>query len=106
MSILFYDHLVHKQEIIIYIDTLSAPENHKSRLRQLVDDIIHQGIIEFLLQKLHPHQHHTFLTRVHDAPYDPEIISFLKDHTHPEIESEIEREANKLLVDIATDLKT
>jgi hypothetical protein len=106
MSIIFYDHLIQKQEIIIYIDNLSAPKNHKSRMKQLVDDILHQGIIEFLLQKLHPHEHHTFLTRVHDAPYDPEIISFLKDHIHPEIESEIESEAQKLLKDIVKDLQS
>ena len=54
MSILFYDHLVDKTEALLFIDRLPEPENHKGKLKQLVDDIIHQGLIEYILQKLHP----------------------------------------------------
>ena len=104
MSILFYDHLVNKSDILVYIDRLPKPDNHKGKLRQLVDDIIHQGLIEFILQKLHPHQHHTFLSRLETAPYDPELIGYLKDHISPDIEKEIATEAEKLIRLIKEDL--
>ncbi|MEK7525186.1 MAG: hypothetical protein AAB548_02335 [Patescibacteria group bacterium] len=106
MSILFYDHLVDKTEVLLFIDHLPEPENHKGKLRQLVDDIIHQGLIEYILQKLHPHQHHTFLTRLEAAPYDPELLSYLKDHISPEFESELQKEAAKLISIIKKDLST
>lgn len=104
MSILFYDHLVDKHEIIIYIENLPEPNNHKGRLRQLVDDILHQGLVDFILEKLHPHHHHTFLSRIEEAPYDPEIIVFLKEHASDDIEDQIVKEANKLVSLIKKDL--
>jgi len=104
MSIIFYDHLVNKTEVLNAIDKMDAAENHKGKLRQLVDDIIHQGLIEFILQKLHPHYHHTFLTRVNDAPFDPEIMAYLRDHASDKIENEIRAEAEKLIRLIKKDL--
>ena len=106
MSILFYDHLVDKTEVLLFIDHLPEPENHKGKLRQLVDDIIHQGLIEYILQKLHPHQHHTFLTRLEAAPYDPELLGYLKDHISLEFEQDLEKEAEKLVRLTQKDLKS
>lgn len=106
MSILFYDHLVDKTDIILLIENSNQPENHKGKMKQLVDDIVHQGLIEYILQKLHPHQHNTFLSRVENAPYDPELISYLKDHASVDIENELQGEAVKLLVEIKKDLST
>lgn len=104
MSILFYDHLVNKAEVLLFIDRLGQPENHKGKLRQLVDDIVHQGLVEFILQKLHPHQHRTFLSRLEAAPYDPELLAYLKDHISPEFEKELAAEAAKLIDLIKSDL--
>ncbi len=106
MSIIFYDHLVDKTEVILLIENSNQPENHKGKMKQLVDDIIHQGLIEYILQKLHPHQHHTFLSRVENAPYDPELISYLKDHASVDIEGQLQREAEKLIIEIKKDLST
>ena len=104
MSILFYDHLVNKTEVLLFIEKLNQPENHKGKMKQLVDDIIHQGLVEYILQKLHPHQHHTFLSRLEAAPYDPELLNYLKDHISPDIEKELKDQAEKLIADIKKDL--
>jgi len=103
--ILFYDHLVDKTEINIYLDKLDAPENHKGKIRQLTDDILHQGLLEFILQKLHPHQHTTFLDRFHAAPFDPELLEYLRDHTDDNFEKELRSEASRLVSLIKKDLK-
>lgn len=103
--ILFYDHLVDKTEINIYLDKFDAPDNHKGKIRQLVDDILHQGLLEFILQKLHPHQHTTFLDRFHAAPFDPELLEYLQDHASEDIDKELRTEANRLIALIKKDLK-
>ena len=103
--ILFYDHLVNKAEINIYLDKLDAPDNHKGKIRQLVDDILHQGLLEYILQKLHPHQHATFLDQFHSAPFDPELLEYLRDHAGENIDQELRSEANRLVRLIKKDLK-
>jgi hypothetical protein len=104
MAPLFFDHLVIKTEIIELINKKEEPENQKGKALQLVDDILYQGIIGHILEKLHPKHHDTFLTQVHERPYDPELISYLKQHIGPEIEEEIRTEANKMVKQILKDL--
>lgn len=87
------------------IERLETNDDQKSRLKKLVDDIVHQGLLEFLLQKLHPHQHDAFLKLVTHAPYDPIILEFLKKHAGDEIEVEIEARGQKLVDEILDDLK-
>lgn len=104
MSIIFYDHLVSKIEIVEHIDSLPDSDSQKGKAKQLVDDIIHQGVMEYILSKLYSSKHKTFLEQVHHQPYDPEIISFLKDHVSPEIEAELTKVVDKLITDVKKDL--
>lgn len=104
MPIIFYDHLVLKSEVVKFIDDLDEPDNHKGKAKQLVDDIIHQGIVEFILEKLDSKKHHTFLNILNDRPYDPEIINYLKEHVSPEIEADIAAHVSKLIENIKEDL--
>jgi len=104
MAILFYDHLFNKQEVLDLINSLDEAENQRAKLHQLVDDIILQGIIIMLLNKLKESKHQIFLEMVHERPYDTEIILFLREHTHPEIEEDIKAEGQKLLGTILKDM--
>lgn len=106
MSIIFYDHLVDKTEIIVYIETLDAPVEEKASIRSRIDEILHHGILELILQKLHPHHHHTFLDALKRAPYDPQLIGYLKDHAAEDIEDSISHHAKKLISEILSDLKS
>ena len=106
MSILFYDHLITKSEIEQLIQECEEQENQKGKALQLVDDILFQGIIDSILEKLEPHHHKTFLSAVHERPYDPEIISYLKDHVGPDIEGHIREQADKLVKMIISDLRS
>lgn len=100
---LFYDHLTPKHEISTLIEKLEGPENHKSKLKQLVDDILHQGVIEFVLQKLHPHHHHHFMSTLEEEPYSPTIIIFLNEKIHPKFEEELATQIKQLIEDIKKD---
>lgn len=106
MAIIFYDHLIVKTRIHSLLDNHDAPENRKGKVIQLIDDILLQGIISLILEKLHPRHHNTFLSTVHDRPYDPEIISYLKSHDCPNIEEEIRTEADRLVEMIIEDLQS
>lgn len=104
MSILFYDHLITKAVIEDHLKDI-AEENQKGKALQLIDDIIFQGIVTMLLEKLEEKHHHVFLSTVHERPYDPEILSYLKNHIGPDVEEEIRKEADKLVEMIIKDLK-
>lgn len=105
MAPLFFDHLVIKTEIIELINGRQEQENQKGKALQLVDDILYQGIVDHILEKLHPEHHDTFLTEIHERPYDPELIEYLKKHIGPDIEDEIRRAANKMVKQILKDLQ-
>ncbi len=104
MAILFYDHLFNKSEVETLINGLEEMENQRAKVSQLVDDILFQGIIIMLLNKLKESKHQIFLEMIHERPYDIEIILFLRDHTHPNIEDDIKAEGEKLLATILKDM--
>jgi hypothetical protein len=104
MAILFYDHLINKDQVWMYIEKLDGPDSNKGRLRKLADEIIHQGVLELILQKLHPHQHERFLKLVTNAPYDPLVLEFLRTHADEKIELEIENHGQTLIKEILHDL--
>lgn len=106
MPILFYDHLITRSEIDDYLNNLEEEENQKGKALQLIDDIIYQGIVAFVLDHLEEHHHHVFLNTVHERPYDPEILGYLKDHIGPDVEDKIRQEADKLVKMIIKDLKS
>ncbi len=104
MAPLFFDHLVIKTEIIELINNKPEEENQKGKALQLVDDILYQGIIDHILEKLNQKHHDTFLSQVHERPYDPELIAYLKKHIGPDIEEDIRVAANKMVKQILKDL--
>lgn len=106
MSILFYDHLINKNEIQTQLENLELPEDKKTKFKTMIDEIIHAGILEYLLQKLHPHHHATFLGQLERAPYDPELLSYLKQHIDERIENAIENESQRIVKLVLKDLKS
>ncbi|HSV94597.1 MAG TPA: hypothetical protein VLH94_01265 [Spirochaetia bacterium] len=104
MAPLFFDHLIIKTEIIELINQKQEAENQKGKALQLIDDILYQGIVGHILEKLNPQHHGTFLTQVHERPYDPELIAYLKENIGPDVEEDIRKAANKIVKQILKDL--
>jgi hypothetical protein len=105
MSILFYDHLIDKTEIKAKLDELNLPEDKRSKFKTMIDEILHAGILEYILQKLHPHNHATFLSQLERAPYDPELIRYLKQYADEKIEEGIEKESERIIKLVLRDLR-
>lgn len=106
MAILFYDHLIDKKELHLHIESVEAPQEKKSNLKQLVDDILHSGLMQFVLSKLPSKKHRTFLNKLHHTPYDPELLDYLKEHIDQEIEDQIQKEFTRLKKLILKDIKS
>ena len=104
MSIIFYDHLTPRDRIIVIIKESKAPENQKGKALQLVDDILHQGLVDFILKQLPEKHHRPFLKRLHSMPYDPEILTMLKERIADDIEDRIKEEADRLVNKVRQEL--
>ncbi len=104
MSIIFYDHLTPRDKIIVIIKESKAPENQKGKALQLVDDILHQGLVDFILKQLPEKHHRPFLKRLHSMPYDPEILTMLKERIADDIEDRIKEEADRLVNKVRQEL--
>jgi len=104
MSIIFYDHLTPRDKIIVIIKESKAPENQKGKALQLVDDILHQGLVDFILKQLPEKHHRPFLKRLHSMPYDPEILTMLKERIADDIEDRIKEEADRLIKKVRQEL--
>jgi len=106
MAILFYDHLISKISAVEIIESLDEEENQKGKALQLIDDIIYQSIIAHILDKLPTDHHGVFLSQVHERPYDPEILAYLKAHIGQDIEDQIRSAGDKVVKKIIKDLRT
>lgn len=104
MAILFYDHLVYKEDLHSLIEQSESPDNIKAKTKLAIDDVIHHHVIAFVLESLPEEKHRTFLVMLEDKPYDPEILIFLEEHIGPDFEPMLSQEINKLLTDIKQDL--
>ena len=104
MSIIFYDHLTPRDKIIVIIKESKAPENQKGKALQLVDDILHQGLVDFILKQLPEKHQRPFLKRLHSMPYDPEILTMLKERIADDIEDRIKEEADRLIKKVRQEL--
>jgi len=104
MSIIFYDHLTPRDKIIVIIKESKAPENQKGKALQLVDDILHQGLVDFILKQLPEKHQRPFLKRLHSMPYDPEILTMLKERVADDIEDRIREEADRLVNKVRQEL--
>lgn len=104
MPILFYDHLVTKDDIHRLIEASESPDNIKAKVKILVEDCIHHHVLSFTLENLPESKHQTFLTMFTDRPYDPEILIFLEEHIGPDFESELSGSIAKLVEEIKKDL--
>lgn len=102
--LIFYDHLIDKSETIYLIESFDIPPEKKSHLKAIIDDILHTGIMEMILQKLKPHHHKTFLLQLEKSPYDPELLHYLKNHLEGDVEELIKTESQRLLKLIHKDL--
>ncbi len=105
MSKLFFDHLIDLTGLEKEIKKLTSSEEEKQELWLIVDDIVHHKVIGLILAKLPREHHDEFLNFFHAAPYDDNLIAYLKEKVNGNIEELISQEIGSLTYKILQDLK-
>lgn len=105
MAFLFYDHLVNKHEILIIIDQLDAEPEKKSKLKTLVDEILHNHVVGHILERLSPPHHGRFIEMLSETPYDLKIIEYLRSKIGEDIDDTIKDHGQGVVQKILEDFK-
>lgn len=104
MSKLFYDHLIVLTEVEMEIKSIAETEEERHELWQIVDEIIHHRILEFLLDRLPEDYHDEFLEKFHACPHDESHLHFLNERIEGEIEKLIREEVDSLASEILREM--
>ena len=104
MAKIFYDHLVRIEEIFIEFEKYDVQEEEKAEFTSLIDETVHERLLNLILLSLPGDFQEEFLTLFHQNPGNQEIIDYLKKQTI-DIEEKIEKEAAKIKKEILADIK-
>lgn len=105
MSKIFYDHLVVVEEITAKLDKFDLDAVSRQELILLIDETLHQEIINLILTHLPPEHHEDFLNKFYHNPNDEGLLDFLKTHSGKDIEKLIKEEAKKVKKEILLEIR-
>ena len=101
---LFYDHLIERTTLHKRIDKEAKIEEEKKKLLQTLDEMIHHAVLDVILVHLDEKNHEEFLTMLHKTPHSEELLVYIKEKGHPEIERKIKEEIERLTKSIFKEL--
>ncbi|MBI2012000.1 hypothetical protein HYS91_04485 [Candidatus Daviesbacteria bacterium] len=99
----FYSHLIEIESIILELDHLDLSDKEKKHLASLIDDNLHQCILDAVLSHLTPEDKKTFINHL-NAKDQEKIWEFLNNKVE-NIEEKIKVAAKDLKTKIHKDLK-
>ena len=88
MSKLFWDHLIHFDELIHELKQLPFSSEEQAELIELVDSTYHHHILEEILSALPRKEHDRFMQMLSERPDDQEILVYVMRFV-PDIEARI-----------------
>lgn len=95
MSHLFYDHLIHFEELNSSLNSIDLDRSQRDEFWQIIDEILHHKILEFILDNLHPYHHDHFIVMYHEMPYENSIMTYLIENVGDNFEKKLENEISK-----------
>lgn len=101
---LFYDHLVDREGLAKLIDSAANPKE-RVKLMKLIDETIHNTILDLIFTHLDEKHHEEFLMMLHKEPHAAGILVYLKEKAHPQIEEKIKERIAELRTKITSDLQ-
>ena len=99
----FYTHLVEIDSLTVELDSLNLEDHHKHELARLMDENIHNVVMDAILSKLSDEDKNKFAQLVHSDDYD-EIWKFLKEKSS-DIEEEIRKATKEFKQELHKDLE-
>jgi len=105
MSSVFYDQLIILPSLEEEVKFVAETEEEKHELWQIVDEIIHHNMLEFILDALEEEYHHEFLERFHEAPDDEMHFVYLEERIKGNIKDLIKKEIERIEADILRSIR-
>jgi len=96
MTKLFYDHLIIIEEIVEVLSSHTLTKIEREEILDLVDQALHQEILNTILIHLPKEKHEVFLQYMHAIPHSKKILEFLRNNTSVDIEKEILKTAGRV----------
>ncbi|MDO8499027.1 MAG: hypothetical protein Q7S44_04550 [bacterium] len=99
----FYSHLIKIETLVLKLEVLGLENKHNRHLTSLVDDTIHQAVLERVLSKLPKEKRRDFLVLVAQNRDTMEVMTFLNgkiDNVEKEIMEVAEEVMKEFLADI------
>ena len=94
MSKLFYDHLLIINEVSAELEGLDPKE--RSDLLAIIDETLHNHVLDVILTHLPKEHHEAFLDRFHKAPHDKTLLTYLREKTTVNIEAAITKRVKEV----------
>jgi|GEM_PF-1566812 len=88
MSSVFWDHLIHFDELLRELKALPFSSEEQAELIELIDSTYHHHILEEILSALPRPEHDRFMQMVSERPEDQEILVYVTRFV-PDIEARI-----------------
>ena len=99
----FYGHLIEIESLTIELDSMILEDHQKHELAQLMDDNIHNVVMDAILSKLSEEDKSKFASIAHSEDHQ-KVWKFLKEKSS-DIEDEIKRAAGEFKKELHKDLK-
>ena len=106
MSKIFYDHLIVYEQIEVVINQVSQSPEEKQDLWQIIDEMIHHKVLDFLLSKLPKDSHREFMDKFLSAPHDEDLFNYLNQKIGTDVEKLVKEELASLAANILKEIKT
>lgn len=101
----FYSHLlVSYGELAATVEGLAISRPEKSKAIELINQTIHHGVVDAILEHVDGRHHNRILTRIKAAPDDPGILDLVSQLTMDDIEMVLKKRIAAMHLDLMEDL--
>lgn len=101
----FYSHLlVNYGELAATMERLSISRPEKLKATELINQTIHHGVVDAILEHVDDRHHERILTRIKAAPDDPGILDLVNQLAEDDIELILKRRIAAMHLDLMEDL--
>lgn len=103
MTKIFYDNLVVMEKLEVKLSSYDLTSKEKEEIHYRVEEMTHYRVMSRILDHLHLDYHLQFLESFHEAPYHPNLLSYLQgkiENIEEIIKEEIQNLEKELLSEI------
>jgi transcriptional regulator of NAD metabolism len=104
MSKVFYDNLLSLDKIDRAIKKAATTCDERMELWQVVDEIVHHRVMGCVLDALPIECHDEFLEKFSKAPYDEQLLDYLRQKVKKDVTMIIKEAVAVLVLEIATEI--